>query len=333
MIGLYIFLGILFLGMILFIIWYINLVLVPVIKMQKSGIGKRTKFIINTSDKGYEYYKNIIEKWLSENKFSKYSRKYKGRVLKYHAVGNIFKFGFNYYKENENIIIETWLLVLGNENPLTLKTYTYDEGKVDITSGITTGNFKSDGQIPIAVNQQGKDEYIEFLKTFINVPEVMQESNIVTLKNRFDMSKARNQKNEKKFTKKLILIILGISLVLTFILYIPSIKEYINMNKMATTEELLRAEEFLLSNYESLIIKNKSKEVIEYGNKYYVSYIFYGTMDTPEAKNDNVIILVSNSEYSPYYVTNDEIEWSITIRQNMPNDGKKWDYSFKEYKL
>ena len=60
------------------------------------------------------------EKWL---KNYGYERKNNGYILKYHKNGNIFKFGFNYYQEANNLIIETWLNVLGSEYPLTEKVY------------------------------------------------------------------------------------------------------------------------------------------------------------------------------------------------------------------
>lgn len=43
-------------SVIVFTIWCVNLLLVPQIKMQKSGVGERTKFIVDITDKGYDYY-------------------------------------------------------------------------------------------------------------------------------------------------------------------------------------------------------------------------------------------------------------------------------------
>lgn len=37
----------------------------------------------------------------------------------------------------------------------------------------------------------------------------------------------------------------------------------------------------------------------------YASYVFYGTMDTPDAKGDSVIIYMSDSGKSPYYTVKD----------------------------
>ena len=61
MIYVYIFVGVLIVCGITFCILYGNAILKPVIKMQKKGQGKRTKFIINAKDKGYEYYAKKVE--------------------------------------------------------------------------------------------------------------------------------------------------------------------------------------------------------------------------------------------------------------------------------
>lgn len=220
MLGVYIFVGICVLGVIIFTIWCVKLLLVPQIKMQKSCVGERTKFIVDTSDKGYEYYEKFVNDWLKYNKFPSYNKKNNGRILKYYIGGLIFKFGFNHYKDDQNMIIETWLSVFGQENPLSFKSYTHNEGTVDLATGLATGDFKSDKGTSIAVNQQGKDEYLIFLSSLINIPEIIQDSNNVTLKDKYDLSKIKNQKLEKKKNHKTIFIILAISLTLTAILFL-----------------------------------------------------------------------------------------------------------------
>lgn len=220
MLGVYVFVGICILGVIIFTIWIVKVLLVPQIKMQKAVAGERTKFIVDTSDKGYEYYEKFVNEWMRYNNFPKYSRKIRGSILKYYVSDLIFKFGFNYYKDNQYLVIEVWLSVLGNENPLSFKSYTHNEGTVDLASGITTGNLKSDGKVSIAVNQQGKDEYLEFLSSLINIPEIVQDTNNVTLKEKYDLSKIKNQSIEKTKNHKTILIILAISLFLTAIIFL-----------------------------------------------------------------------------------------------------------------
>ena len=56
MLGVYIFVGICIFGVIIFTIWCVNLLLVPQIKMQKAGVGGRTKFIVDTTDKTMEEF-------------------------------------------------------------------------------------------------------------------------------------------------------------------------------------------------------------------------------------------------------------------------------------
>lgn len=220
MLGVYIFVGICILGVIIFTIWCVNLLLVPQIKMQKSGVGERTKFVVDTTDKGYEYYEKNVNEWLKYNKFPSYNKKKNGRILKYYIGDLIFKFGFNHYKDGQNMIIETWLSVFGQENPLSFKSYSHSEGTVDLATGLASGDFKSKEGSAIAVNQQGKDEYLIFLSSLINIPETIENSNKVTLKDKFDLSKIKNQELEKKKNHKTIFIILGISLSLTAILFI-----------------------------------------------------------------------------------------------------------------
>ena len=220
MLGVYIFVGVCVLGVVIFTIWIVSLLLVPQIKMQKSGIGERTKFIIDTTDKGYEYYEKFVSDWLKYNKFPSYNKKKNGRILKYYIKGLILKFGFNHYKDGQNMIIETWLSVFGQENPLSFKSYSHNEGTVDLATGLVCEGFKSKEGQSIAVNQQGKDEYLIFLSSLINIPEVIQDSNNVTLKDKYDLSKIENQEIEKKKNHKTIFIILAISFTLTAILFL-----------------------------------------------------------------------------------------------------------------
>lgn len=220
MLGVYIFVGVCILGIIIFTIWCVNLLLVPQIKLQKSGVGERTKFVIDTTDKGYDYYEKLISDWLKYNKFPSYNKKKNGRVLKYYIKGLILRFGFNHYREGQNMIIEAWLSVFGQENPLSVKSYSHNEGTVDLATGLAGEGFKAKEGTSIAVNQQGKDEYLVFLSSLINIPEIIENTNNVTLKDNFDLSKISNQETEKKENHKLIFIILAISFALTAIIYL-----------------------------------------------------------------------------------------------------------------
>ena len=54
------------------------------IKMHNARQGERTKFEIDTTDKGYNYYKDKVDTWLNDVGFSKYKSKKEARYLKYH---------------------------------------------------------------------------------------------------------------------------------------------------------------------------------------------------------------------------------------------------------
>lgn len=141
----------------------------------------------------------------------------------------------------------------------------------------------------------------------------------------------------------IIIIVLSISLrVVLNILAKNSVK--------ATKEDLQQAQLLLEDMYPELVIEKNNSEVRayktnsyanlktrweykQYGkDNYYVVYYFYGIMDTPEQKNDKVLIQMSKNDNSPFYIINDDTEWSLTIFQNKAN-GKKWDYSFIEHNL
>lgn len=218
MIYVYIFVGVLIVCGITFCILYGNAILKPVIKMQKKGQGKRTKFIINAKDKGYEYYAKKVENWLNYNRFSKYKKKINGRFLNFYHNGCKFKFGFNYYKQGDNLVIEAWLKVLGCENPLTEVLYKLSKDKVNIVD-VVTGNPPADDNTYMILGAQGKEEYINFLKSLISIPDEILDENEVRILEEIDTSKIINQKNEKKDTINLVLKILGISIGITIIFY------------------------------------------------------------------------------------------------------------------
>ena len=174
-------------------------------KIQNARQGERTKFEIDITDKGYDYYKDKIDKWLNDVGFSKYKQKKDGRYLTYHKKSCIFKFGFNYYHRENKIIIEAWLNILGKESPLTSILYQNENGN-----------------IPIMLDQQAKDEYINFLNSLINMPEEIHERNEVTLLNNINVLDFKtNNKKEKYATIKLILGIILFSIIIALIIQLP----------------------------------------------------------------------------------------------------------------
>lgn len=215
MIYVYIFVGVLVVCGITFCILYGNAILKPVIKMQKKDWGKRTKFIINTKDKGYEYYAKKVENWLNYNRFSKYKKKINGRFLNFYHNGCKFKFGFNYYKQGDNLVIEAWLKVLECENPLTEVLYKLPKDKVNIVD-VVTGNPPADDNTYMILGAQGKEEYINFLKSLISIPGEILDENEVRILEEINTSKIINQ---KKDTINLVLKILGISIGITIVFY------------------------------------------------------------------------------------------------------------------
>lgn len=186
MLGVDIFVIVLILLAIIFIVCFAKAVFKPIKKMRDAGSGERTKFVIDTSGKGYEYYKNIIENWLAKYNFSKYKSKFNARILKWKGPGITFKFGLNYYNKEKLIIIETFLLVLGAEYPLMEKTYSFEKGDINILDVAKLKNPISDGKEEIAIGKQGKDEYIKLLNSLFNMPIQLSEENKVSIKTTVD---------------------------------------------------------------------------------------------------------------------------------------------------
>lgn len=164
--------------------------------------------------------KDKIDKWLNDVGFSKYKSKKDGRYLKYHKNTNVFTFGFNYYQQENKLIIETWLDILGKESPLTVISYQKDNGENNILSDISSLKDGTPRDIPIILDQQGKDEYINFLRSLIDMPEKINERNEVALLNNINVSDIKtNQKIQKSTTIKLILGIIIFSIILSVIIY------------------------------------------------------------------------------------------------------------------
>lgn len=335
MIEVKIYISILIIVAIIFLVWFARKMFKPVLKMHKAGSGKRTRFIVETSDNGYEYYKDKVEKWL---KNYGYKRKNNGYILKYHKNGNIFKFGFNYYQEANNMIIETWLNVLGSEYPLTEKVYEKSKNEKTILDAVT--KKESDVEINnILVGQQGKNEYLDFLKTLIIFEKNIKETNSSTLLKNIDLSKNNEIKKEKKDNKMLVIKILGISIAITAVIYLlvffisgdykkprPSKedkKEALNIIKKAHPTFKLTDSSYYVSGGNKNTysgIKNYGKFKTNSKDDYYLVYTFYGTMNTPEKDKDKVVVFMKKNSY-------DSSGWNSRICQNK-SGSKCWNLNF-----
>ena len=122
------------------------------------------------------------------------------------------------------------------------------------------------------------------------------------------------------------------------------------MSKVQENRTAQEAEESLKTKYPEVVIEKREMYVKEHkpqeNTQYissksidteysYASYVFYGTMDTPDAKGDSVIIYMSDSGKSPYYAVKDgtdknNAKWQMSIVQNKSGNAKTWDYAFKE---
>ena len=143
-----------------------------------------------------------------------------------------------------------------------------------------------------------------------------------------------------------------IVVVIAVILLIKPVMSKVQENRTAkvSQETAQEAEEFLKTKYPEVVIEKREMYVKEHkpqeNTQYissksidteysYASYVFYGTMDTPDAKGDSVIIYMSDSGKSPYYAVKDstdkdDAKWQMSIVQNKSGNAKTWDYAFKE---
>ena len=143
-----------------------------------------------------------------------------------------------------------------------------------------------------------------------------------------------------------------IVVVIAVILLIKPVMSKVQENRTAkvSQETAQEAEEFLKTKYPEVVIQMREMYVEQLKpqeNSLYIcskcidtefsyaSYVFYGTMDTPDAKGDSVIIYMSDSGRSPYYTVKDstnkdDAKWQMSIVQNKSGNAKTWDYAFKE---
>lgn len=156
----------------------------------------------------------------------------------------------------------------------------------------------------------------------------------------------------KKRVTLAIAFVVFIVVVIAVILLIKPVMSKVQENRTAkvSQETAQEAEEFLKTKYPEVVIEkhemyvkeHKPQENTQYissksiDTEYsYASYVFYGTMDTPDAKGDSVIIYMSDSGKSPYYAVKDstdkdDAKWQMSIVQNKSGNAKTWDYAFKE---
>lgn len=103
---------------------------------------------------------------------------------------------------------------------MTVISYQKDNGKNNILSDISSLKDGTPRDIPIILDQQGKDEYINFLRSLIDMPEKINERNEVALLNNINVSDIKtNQKIQKSTTIKLIFGIIIFSIILSVIIY------------------------------------------------------------------------------------------------------------------
>lgn len=170
-------------------------------------------------------------------------------------------------------------------------------------------------------------------------------------------SKEDEDMDEKNVVKKRVTLAIAfvvfLVVVITVILLIKPVMSKVEENRTAKVSENVaqEAEGFLKNKYPELVIDKREMYVKEHkpqestgyssnksfgDNEYsYASYVFYGTMDTPDAKGDSVIIYMSDSGRSPYYTFKDSTDkdnakWQMAIVQNKSGSAKTWDYAFKE---
>lgn len=287
---------------------------------KKSNIqGERTIFEIDITDKGYEFYKNRIDKWINDIGFIKGKTKNNDRFLTYYKNGEIFTFGFNYYQKENKIIIEAWFPFLSTECPLKGSLY---EQETEEDYREIKENY-SVGEHPIAIFE--KYEYIELLKSLINMPEMIEEKNEVTLLTNIDTSdikvKLKKQKSTTiSFLVKLIMIVILPGIILALIgLWV----EYANEPKLSTEDQKEALE--IIQNTHSSFELTESSHYVTNGS---LVYTYYGTMKTPKNENDKVVIFMTRSNDVFMKKINDG-EWAGEIRQNQAY-GEKWYFNFEE---
>ena len=152
---------------------------------------------------------------------------------------------------------------------------------------------------------------------------------------------------KKRVTLAIAFAVFLLAVIVIIVLIKPVIFKVKDNNRAEVSEQTQKeAEEYLKVYYRSLVIDKCEMSVEEYepetNSEYisyvkagdeaysYASYVFYGTMDTPDAKGDSVIIYMSDSVKSPYCSINGNDKWNMSIVQNKPDGAKTWNYAFTE---
>lgn len=152
---------------------------------------------------------------------------------------------------------------------------------------------------------------------------------------------------KKRVTLAIAFAVFLLAVIVIIVLIKPVIFKVKDNNRAEVSEQTQKeAEEYLKVYYRSLVIDKCEMSVKEYepetNSEYisyvkagdeaysYASYVFYGTMDTPDAKGDSVIIYMLDSVKSPYYSINGNDKWNMSIVQNKPDGAKTWNYAFTE---
>ena len=149
--------------------------------------------------------------------------------------------------------------------------------------------------------------------------------------------------DDKNVVKKRVTLAIAFAVILLIKPVMSKVQE--NRTAKVSQETAQEAEEFLKTKYPEVVIEKREMYVKEHkpqeNTQYissksidteysYASYVFYGTMDTPDAKGDSVIIYMSDSVKSPYYSINGNDKWNMSIVQNKPDGAKTWNYAFTE---
>lgn len=303
----------------IFLVAYTIYKIILVTKKNNIQQGERTVFEIDITDKGYVFYKNRIDKWLNDIGFSKSKTENNDRFLTYYKNHEISKFGFNYYQKENKLIIEVWFSFFSTE--CSLKGSLYKQEEEDNSTEIKEN--VSVEELPIAIFK--KYEYIEILKSLINMPEIIDDKNDVTLVNNIDTSDIKVKLKKQKSTTisslvKLIIIAILLGIILASI---NLWAKYANEPKLSKEEQKEALE--IIQNTHSSFELTESSHYVTNGS---LVYTYYGTMKTPENENDRVVIFMTKSNDAFMEKINNG-EWAGQICQNQAY-GEKWNFNFEE---
>lgn len=284
-----------------------RLAVYPFRKIRKeSGEGCRTIFEIDTTDYGYEYYENMLLKWLDGIGYGKYEPKKKGRRVKYFCKGGTYRFGLNYYRQENKLIIETWVIIFRREYPLVTVLRRIENCSEELYR---------------AVDQQPKDVYIELLQSLMHLPQTIQDTNEATFVREIRVSNVKaEQKKERASIRKLIAGIIAFSIACAIIIENP----FQFGKPKGSQEDLMEGLQLIERLYPDFQLEKKCVEVKDhrkYDTGYFIMYLYYGTMNTPLEENDEVMFLLQKSSESG--------RWSGTI-YNRDSSDIRWDLYYRQ---